>query len=103
MHFLENPDVFCGPFLDYHKVLATDINMFSDATKSGTKGFGAICENSWMFDPCDKNFINEKDHSIEYLELYAVTAGVLTWINRFKNKRIYLFCDNDSAVHMINN
>ena len=29
--------------------------------------------------------------------------GVLNWIKLFSNKRITLFCDNDSVVQMINN
>ena len=41
--------------------------------------------------------------SIEYLELFAVTAAVLSWIHKFKNKRVILFCDNRSVVDMINN
>ena len=40
--------------------------------------------------------------SIEYLELFGVLAGVLNWIKLFSNKRIVLFCDNESVVHMIN-
>ena len=30
-------------------------------------------------------------------------AGALTWLHWFKNKKIILFCDNISVVHMINN
>ena len=41
--------------------------------------------------------------SIEYLELFAVAVAVKLWIRRFKNKKIYLFCDNLSVVHMLNN
>ena len=41
--------------------------------------------------------------SIEYLELYAVTVAVLNWIGNFKNSRILLHCDNESACGMINN
>ena len=40
--------------------------------------------------------------SIEYLELYALTVGVLLWSYKFSNKRIAIFCDNMSVVHMVN-
>ena len=41
--------------------------------------------------------------SIEYLELFAVTVGVLNWVKLFHNRKIVLFCDNEAVVHMINN
>ena len=100
--FLEHPAAFSRPFLDFSKViLADEVNMFSDA--SGKLGFGAICESHWMYRMWDEQFISKYRPSIEYLELYGVVAGVLTWINRFKNRRIILFCDNKSVVDMINN
>ena len=40
--------------------------------------------------------------SIEYLELFAVAAAVLTWVRRYQNQSIYLFCDNSSVVSMLN-
>ena len=48
-------------------------------------------------------FLERFEPSIEYLELYALTARVLTWLERFRNRKIFLFCDNISIVHMINN
>ena len=47
-------------------------------------------------------FVDLHDPSIEFLELYAVTVAVVTWIYRFRNRRIVLFCDNQAAVAMIN-
>ena len=45
---------------------------------------------------------NECYTIIEFLELYAVTVGVLNWLHRWRNSRIVLFCDNESVVEMIN-
>ena len=73
---------------------------YSDA--SGVIGMGAICGKAWMFQMWDAVFINKYTPSIEYLELFAVTAAVLSWIHQFKNKRIILFCDNQSVDNMIN-
>ena len=56
-----------------------------------------------MYGQWDPDFIVGQDPSIEYLELFALTATVLNWIHRFKNRRVILFCDNQSVVHMINN
>ena len=92
---------FCRPFLDFSKwVIADEVDMFSDA--SGKIAMGAICGCSWMYMNWPRAFIEKHKPSIEYLELYAVTAGVLTWIHRFKKRRIILFCDNQSVVDMIN-
>ena len=48
-HFLEHPDTFCHPFMDFAPVEAAEINFYSDASKCETKGFGALCNKSWMF------------------------------------------------------
>ena len=68
--------------------------MFSDSSKNAKLGFGATCGRSWMFSQWDEDFIENNDPSIAYLELYALTAGVMQWIHRFRNRRIILFCDN---------
>ena len=47
--------------------------------------------------------MDKYEPSIEYLELYAVTVAIMKWLKLFNNKRICLHCDNQSAVHMINN
>ena len=99
--FLGHPSVFCRPSLDFANTLMADkINMYSDA--SGKLGMGAICGSSWMIQMWDEKFIKKWRPSIEYLELYAVTAAVLAWIHQFKNRRIILLCDNKSVVDMIN-
>ena len=51
----------------------------------------------------DEEFMELAQPSIEYLELFGVTAAVLRWIKNYENQRIFLFCDNISVVHMINN
>ena len=46
--------------------------------------------------------ILETDPSIEYLELLAACMAVFIWSERLRNKRIILFCDNQTVVMMIN-
>ena len=98
--FIQHSSIFCRPFLDFKKNTATQIEFFTDASKS--VGVGVFCGNSWMHAKWDKKFIQFHDPSIGFLELYGVTAGVMNWIHGFKNMRIVLFCDNQSAVDMIN-
>ena len=101
LSFLCHPTIYRRPFLDFSKViLADEIDMYSDA--SGKLGMGAICQSNWMYTMWKQDFIKKVRPSIEYLELFGVVAGVLTWIHRFKNRRIILFCDNESVVNMIN-
>ena len=102
--FLESPNCYCRPFLDFQEWTTDDIVMYSDAAKSLEKGFGAYCDNDWMahsWSECE-TFFRKKDPSIDYLEMYAVTAAVITWIHRFANRRICLFCDNEGVVKIIN-
>ena len=45
-----------------------------------------------------------QEPSIEFLELYAVTAAILTWgwSHYLQGGRITLYCDNEAVVFMIN-
>ena len=91
--------VFSRSFMEIDPVQTSEIDMYSDA--SGKIGFGAYCQYDWMAGTWG-DFLQFKP-SIEYLELYAVTAGILQWIELFANRRVILFCDNMGVVHMINN
>ena len=101
--FFGHPDSFCRPFMDFVEYTATEVLLYSDALRNFRKGFRAWCQDSWTFGQWDYRFMCDNEPSIEYLELYAVTVAVNLWLNRFKNMRIYLFCDNQSVVNMINN
>ena len=50
-------------------------------------------------------FIDRCKPSIEFLELYSLTAGFLAWRHspKMTNTRVNIFCDNESVVHMVNN
>ena len=99
------PLVYCRPFIDYTEWTAEDIDMYSDASGSFSKGYGAYCKFDWVQNfwcETDGEFFKKINPSIEYLELYGVTVAVYLWIHRFKNKRIKLYCDNNSVCGMIN-
>ena len=100
--FLEQPDIFYRPFLDCVERWAHDIDMYSDASGSVSKGAGAYCGTSWTFCQWDRQWMIQAKPSIEYLELFGVTMGVLLWIKRFRNSSIKLHCDNESVCKMIN-
>ena len=100
LQFINHPSIFCRPFIDYSESSALILDFYTDAAKKF--GLGGYCDGSWFHGLWDPVFVEQNDPSISYLELYAVTAGVLAWIHCFKNKRIVLFCDNKVAVDMIN-
>ena len=104
LQFLSNQAAFCRPFMDFNKFWsAKEIDMYSDAANHRLLGMGAVCQNSWMIQQWDEAFIKKFNPTIQYLELYALVAGVLQWIHRFANRRVVLFCDNKSVLGMVNN
>ena len=66
--FLNNPTVYSRPFMDYSKEWNAEISL----------GFGGICEEDWMYGQWDE-FTRSVKPSIEYLELFALTAGILAF------------------------
>ena len=101
--FLSKPTAFARPFLDYANTLeATKLNFYTDSSGNFDLGMGGICGQSWMFAQWQRTWMERFKPSIEYLELYAVTAATLAWIRRFANQRVIIFCDNISVVEMIN-
>ena len=99
--FLNEPTVYCRPFIDFRTELdATELNWFTDA--SGTRAYGGFCGKSYFYGSWNRKFITDCRPSIEYLELFAVTVSVLLWAKRFQNKRICIFVDNESMERMIN-
>ena len=59
--------------------------MYSDASRNFRLGFGAYCGTEWSFGQWDYEFCQDKQPSIEYLELFAVVVGVLNWLKLWKN------------------
>ena len=101
--FLAHPEGFYRPFMEVESLNAQEIDMFSDASGNYKLGFGALCGPEWTYGQWDHDFCMTQEPSIEFLELFALTIGVLNWIRLFANRRVILFCDNESVVHMINN
>ena len=100
--FLNRPSVYSRLFMDFNYYDATDVDFNTDSSRNFNLGFGGICQNSWMWGQWDE-YTKRIEPSIEYLELFALTAGFLLWGQHFANKCIHIFCDNMSVVHMVNN
>ena len=92
------------PFVDIDAfTYADELGFFTDASLNSSFGMGAVYGNRWLVMTWGKQFIEQYQPSIEYLELFALTAGILTWSKYLKNCRIIIFCDNEAVVHMVNN
>ena len=99
--FLRNPQCYCHPFMDFMKTFnATDIQFFTDACK--VIGMGGIFKKQWIQGLWDMAFLESNNPSIAYLELFALTTGVIAWAKDFQNKRVILNCNNEDIVEMVN-
>ena len=75
-NFLTYPHIYCRPFMDTCNYLTSvDIDMYSDASGSPDKGFGAYCDKDWTYGKWDKLFMEKEEPSIEYLELFGVSVA----------------------------
>ena len=84
-------------------VTSTEIYFYSDASAAANLGFGCLLNKRWIKGDWNAEFMKEHEPSIEYLELFALFAGMITWAKELSNYRIIVFCDNMAVVHMINN
>ena len=104
--FLEQGNkAVCCPFVDLTKsITATELNFATDAAKREFLGMGGIFNTHWFFAQWETGFIKKCDPSIEYLELLTVSTGFFLWGQKhLSNRRIIVFCDNQTVVIMINN
>ena len=107
LNFLdESPlsQVVSRPMIDIlgQQCTSTQIAFYSDASRNKSLGFGCLFKERWIMKLWETAFFEQVNPSIEYLELYALTAGIFTWQENLSNIRIVVFCDNTAVVNMIN-
>ena len=101
--FLTSPTVFSRSFRDFELGDAEPIQFYSDASGNFHYGYGAWCYGNWLQSHWNVEFMRRFRPSIEFLELYAVAVAVMAWIHMFANRKIFIFCDNESVCRMIDN
>ena len=100
---LKNASVVNRPMVDLSLIRsAKEIGFYSDASANENLGFGCIYRDQWIWGRWEADYIRKNWPSIEYLELYALCAGLFTWEKELQNARIIIGCDNKTVVFMIN-
>ena len=77
LEFINHQSVYSRSFMDFTKVWTADeVKFFTDSSRNFSLGFGGYCNKAWFQQRWD-TFTKDANPSIQYLELYALTAGVL--------------------------
>ena len=95
----------CRPMIDLASTTAQSakqLEFYSDSSTSEILGWGAVFNQHWTFGKWPHNFIKLNKPSIEYLELFGLVAAIVTWEELTKNRRMIVYCDNQSVVEMVN-
>ena len=83
-------------FYDNCWIDSVDLNFKTDASSTG---FGAVLGNHWLAGTFSDK---QRQSSIEWKELFAVTVALKTWSHLLVGKRIIIHCDNMSMVQAVN-
>ena len=111
LSFLQNEEgdriqkVMCRPWVDLTVCKeAPELDFFTDASGGKeTGGCGGVLQNEWFKATWNPSFMEEKNPSIAYLELFALVSAVIIWKAKLANSRFTMFCDNQAVVEMVNN
>ena len=81
------------------------VDLFADASGNPALGWGAWLpfKGAWMYSQWDFQFFMDFLPSIDFLELYALLTGVVTWVPYPSNKIVLFHSDNTPTVHALIN
>ena len=102
--FLQDNNLVTRPWVNVlaETYSAEELDFYSDTMRAENLRFGGIFENSWVVGQWQGSYIRRCQPSIEYLELYAVMVNIMLWAKDLANRRVIIFCDNESIVSVIN-
>ena len=94
----------CRPFIDIEKDSnAIDMRFYTDTLLNSKLGMGGIFKGKhWFVAQWDPQFIKTAKPSIEFVELLALTTGILIWGDQMVNTRVILYCDNKTVQKICN-
>lgn len=86
-------------FLDDHVVESANMHLFTDATVTA---FGGIFDSRWFQREIHEEVrIITQSISMAFCELYPIVMTCVLWGSEWPRKRILIYCDNQSTVHII--
>ena len=92
------------PFIDLDTMLrATTLQFYSDASLNAELGFRAQYEKEWTYGQWPPAFVKREKPSIEYVELFGLVVAAFIWADKLRNKRVLVYCDNQTVVTIVNN
>ena len=100
---LNYPDIYYRKIFEFdNSYLFSPLDFYTDALS--TIGCGGYYKTHWFYHEWSEETL-KLNPSINYLELYALTAAILLWgeEQEIKNRRVIVFCDNQSVIYMVNN
>ena len=77
------------------------VELFADASGNTSLGWGAWLPHggAWMHAQWDLEFFEKFSPSIDFLELYALLAGVVTWVAHLTNCTMLFHSDNTYCAY----
>ena len=75
-----------------------DIELYTDASD---KGFGCYFQGQWCQGKFPAKSFGDKQMSINWHELYAVTMALALWGPQLGGKHLLFHCNNASVVHIM--
>ena len=104
LQFLQTESVVCRPMVDLLEASLTleQLFFYSDVSAGEHLGYSCVYKDRWIYGSWEPGYIGTFKPSIEYLELFMLCTGILTWQHLIANARIVIFCDNMATVHMVN-
>lgn len=84
-------------FIDDDFLTGDHLQLYTDA--SGGIGFGALYGTEWFYGQWP---IQWHSYNISVLELYPIMAAVEVWGNRWENRSVCFYTDNEALVSIIN-
>ena len=101
--FLSDLSAVNRPFINLDSCLnAKDVGFYSDASANKDLGYGIVFGNNWVSGKWECGFVEQYEPSIEFLELFVLCAGIITYDTCLARTHIIVFCDNMSVVHIVN-
>lgn len=76
-----------------------DIDLYTDASDVA---IGCYFARHWFVVTFSQHYAAIRHESINFRELFAITAALSTWGRCLKRKKVLLYCDNLSVVQILN-